>query len=113
MRARWSGNSWNKRACSSRLSLPLSIHPLGGGEIQNPAHDGERHVQALGLDAILPPLRDEILQAPHVHLFQPQTSDKWIELSQVQRVVLDALLVVILLKIFGRRGVGRPTPMMA
>jgi hypothetical protein len=29
---------------------------------------------------VLPPLRDEILQAPHVHLFQLETSDKLIEL---------------------------------
>ena len=38
-----------------------------------------------------------------MHLFQFQTSNKWIELSQMQRVVLDALLVVVVLQILRRR----------
>ena len=59
--------------------------PLGGGEIWNPAHDGERHVEGLRLDAILSPLRDEILQAPRVHLLQIQGPDEGIELFQLQR----------------------------
>jgi hypothetical protein len=39
-----------------------------------------------------------------VRLFQLQCPDEGIELCQLQRVVLDALLVVILLKIFRCRG---------
>ena len=42
-----------------------------------------------------------------MHLFQLQAPDKRIELFQLQRVVLDAVLVVILLKIFRRRGPKR------
>ncbi len=38
-----------------------------------------------------------------MHLLQLQTSDKWIELFQLQRVVLDAPLVVIFLQVFRRR----------
>jgi hypothetical protein len=35
-----------------------------------------------------------------VHLFQLQLSDKWIELFELQRVVLDALLVAVFLQVF-------------
>jgi hypothetical protein len=42
-----------------------------------------------------------------VHLFQLQTSDKRIELFQLQRVVLDALLVVVVLQVLRRRGPER------
>jgi hypothetical protein len=65
------------------------------------------NVQGLRLNAILPPLHDEILQAPHVHLFQLQSPDEGIELFQLQRVVLDALLVVVVLQILRRRGPKR------
>jgi hypothetical protein len=42
-----------------------------------------------------------------VHLFQLKCPDKWIELFQLQRVVLDALLVVVVLQILRRRGPER------
>jgi hypothetical protein len=42
-----------------------------------------------------------------VHLLQLQCPDEGIELFQLQRVVLDALLVVVVLQIFGRRGPER------
>src|SRR5271167_5231808 len=38
-----------------------------------------------------------------MHLFQLEASDECIELLQVQRVVLDALLVAIFLQVFRRR----------
>ena len=37
----------------------------------------------------------------------PLPSDKWIELFQLQRIVLDALLVVVVLQVFRRRGPER------
>ena len=42
-----------------------------------------------------------------MHLFQLQRSDEGIELFQLQRVVLDALLVVVVLQILRRRGPER------
>jgi hypothetical protein len=87
--------------------LTLSIHPLGGGEIEDPAHDGERHVQGLRFDAIAPPPRDEFLQVAHMHLSQLQASDEGIELFQVQRVVHDASLMTIFLQVLRRRGPER------
>jgi hypothetical protein len=47
------------------------------------------------------------LQIAHVHLSQLETSDEGVELSQLQRVVLDAFLMAVFLQVLGRGGPER------
>lgn len=56
-------------------------------------HHRERDVDRLGLDPVRLSLCDERLQRSHVHLTQIQLADERIELLQVKRIFLDALLV--------------------
>jgi hypothetical protein len=55
-------------------------------------------VDRLCLDSRLSSTRDEVLQSSDVHLSQQLRSDKRIQLPQVQRAVLDASLVSVLIQ---------------
>src|SRR5690606_29520194 len=55
------------------------------------------------LDPIGLALCDERLQRSHVHLSQIQLADERVELLQVKRILLDALLVQVLVEIFRSR----------
>jgi hypothetical protein len=82
---------------------PLLVEPLARGEIEDSADHRESVVDRLCLDSRFSSTRDEVLQSSDVHLSQQQGSDKRIKLPQVQRAVLDAPLVSVLIQEF-RRG---------
>ena len=82
--------------------MPFSSIHSEAGEIQDPAYDGERRIQSLGLDAIRFALRDEVLKCAHMHLLKIEIPDERIEHLQVHCIVADAFLVRVVFQVLGR-----------